>query len=106
MERMKTEQSEAPATMSPTLAEVLKSWRQQTAYSRPSDWIFASSRLKGRIIFGALVQRGLWITPFVITAGVLLAGALIWAFLIDPERSVVGACADWQAKKSFSLGPE
>jgi sugar phosphate permease len=43
------------------------------------------------IIFGALVQRGFWITPFVITAGVLLAGALIWAFLIDPERSVVGA---------------
>jgi sugar phosphate permease len=41
------------------------------------------------IIFGALVQRGFWITPFFITAGVLLAGALIWAFLIDPERSVV-----------------
>jgi len=43
------------------------------------------------IIFGALVQRGFWITPFFITAGVLLAGALIWTFLIDPERSVVGA---------------
>jgi sugar phosphate permease len=43
------------------------------------------------IIFGALVQRGFWITPFFITAGVLLTGALIWAFLIDPERSVVGA---------------
>jgi sugar phosphate permease len=41
------------------------------------------------IIFGALVQRGFWITPFFITAGVLLAGALIWAFLIDPEQSVV-----------------
>jgi sugar phosphate permease len=41
------------------------------------------------IIFGALVQRGFWITPFFITAGVLLTGALIWAFLIDPERSVV-----------------
>jgi sugar phosphate permease len=41
------------------------------------------------IIFGALVQRGFWITPFVITTGVLLAGALIWAFLIDAERSVV-----------------
>jgi sugar phosphate permease len=41
------------------------------------------------IIFGALVQRGFWIAPFFISAGVLLAGALIWAFLIDPERSVV-----------------
>ena len=41
------------------------------------------------IIFGALVQRGFWITPFFISAGVLLTGALIWAFLIDPETSVV-----------------
>jgi hypothetical protein len=35
------------------------------------------------------VQRGLWITPFFISAGVLLTGALIWTFLIDPEESVV-----------------
>ena len=41
------------------------------------------------IVFGVLVQRGLWITPFFISAGVLLTGALIWTFLIDPERSVV-----------------
>lgn len=41
------------------------------------------------IIFGLLVQRGLWIAPFFISAGVLLTGALIWAFLIDPEKSVV-----------------
>jgi sugar phosphate permease len=41
------------------------------------------------IIFGALVQRGFWITPFFITAGVLLAGALVWACLINPEQSVV-----------------
>lgn len=39
------------------------------------------------IVFG--VQRGLWITPFFISAGVLFTGALIWTFLIDPERSVV-----------------
>jgi hypothetical protein len=31
----------------------------------------------------------MWITPFFISAGVLLTGALIWAFLIDPEKSVV-----------------
>jgi sugar phosphate permease len=41
------------------------------------------------IVFGVLVQRGMWITPFFITAGILLTGALIWTFLIDPERSVV-----------------
>jgi MFS family permease len=41
------------------------------------------------IVFGVFVQRGSWITPFFITAGVLLTGALIWTFLIDPKRSVV-----------------
>jgi sugar phosphate permease len=41
------------------------------------------------IIFGALVQRGFWILPFFISAGVLLTGALIWAFLIDAGKLVV-----------------
>ncbi|HEV2397435.1 MAG TPA: MFS transporter [Candidatus Sulfotelmatobacter sp.] len=41
------------------------------------------------IIFGYFVQRGQWITPFFISAGVLLAGAMFWAFFIDPEKSVV-----------------
>lgn len=43
------------------------------------------------IIFGFLAQRGLWNTPFFISAGVLLTGALIWTFLINPEKSVVEA---------------
>jgi hypothetical protein len=43
------------------------------------------------IVFGALVQRGLWVTPFFISAGVLLMGGLIWAFLINPEKSVAEA---------------
>jgi hypothetical protein len=33
--------------MSPMLAEVLGRWRQQTPYAHPSDWILASTRLKG-----------------------------------------------------------
>ena len=41
------------------------------------------------IVFGALVQRGFWILPFFISAGVLLTGALIWAFLIDAEKLVI-----------------
>jgi hypothetical protein len=41
------------------------------------------------IIFAVLAQRGLWIAPFFISAGVLLTGALIWTSLIDPEGSVV-----------------
>jgi sugar phosphate permease len=42
------------------------------------------------IVFGFFVQRGSWVVPFLVTAGMLAGGALIWAFLIDPEKSVVG----------------
>jgi hypothetical protein len=46
------------------------------------------------VVFGFFAQRGYWITPFIVTAGVLLSGALIWSFLINPELSVVeGAVA-------------
>jgi len=41
------------------------------------------------LIFGYYFGRGSWVVPFFITAGVMLAGALIWTFLINPERSVV-----------------
>jgi predicted MFS family arabinose efflux permease len=43
------------------------------------------------IIFGFLVQRGLWQAPFFLTATVLVIGAATWAFLIDPVKSVTGA---------------
>jgi sugar phosphate permease len=41
------------------------------------------------IVYGALFDRGFWIAPFFVSAGVLFLGALIWIFLIDPEKSVV-----------------
>jgi MFS family permease len=43
------------------------------------------------IIFGFLVQRGLWQAPFFLTATMLVIGAGRWAFLIDPVKSVTGA---------------
>lgn len=41
------------------------------------------------IIYGGLFERGYWIAPFVVSACVMFFGALVWTFLIDPERSVV-----------------
>jgi sugar phosphate permease len=41
------------------------------------------------LVFGALVQFGSWQAPFFVAGGVLVAGALCWAFLINPEKSVV-----------------
>jgi sugar phosphate permease len=43
------------------------------------------------LIFGYYFGKGSWMVPFFITSGVMLAGALIWTFLIDPEKSVVEA---------------
>ena len=43
------------------------------------------------IVYGTLFGRGLWVTPFYVSAVVLGIGALIWIFLIDPEKSVVEA---------------
>jgi sugar phosphate permease len=41
------------------------------------------------IVYGSLFGRGYWVAPFLVSAAVLAAGALIWIFLIDPEKSVV-----------------
>lgn len=41
------------------------------------------------VVYGNLFNRGLWVAPFFVSAGVMVLGALIWVFLIDPERSVV-----------------
>jgi sugar phosphate permease len=41
------------------------------------------------IVYGTLFGRGYWVTPFVVSAAVLALGALIWIFLIDPEKRVV-----------------
>ena len=41
------------------------------------------------IVFGILVQFGSWQAPFIVAAGLLVVGAAIWAFWLDPDASVV-----------------
>ena len=41
------------------------------------------------LVFATLVERGSWIAPFLVTAGVLVIGALIWSFLIDAEKPLI-----------------
>ena len=41
------------------------------------------------VVYGSLFNRGFWVAPFLVSAGVMLLGALIWTFLINPELSVV-----------------
>jgi len=45
------------------------------------------------VVYGSLFNRGLWVAPFLVSAGVMLVGALFWTFLINPEQSVVEGAA-------------
>jgi integrase len=44
----KTESSQKPVPMHPTLADALTQWRKRCTYIRPEDWVFASKRYRGR----------------------------------------------------------
>jgi MFS family permease len=40
-------------------------------------------------VFGILVQLGSWTAPFIVAAVILLLGAALWAFWLNPEISVL-----------------
>jgi D-galactonate transporter len=41
------------------------------------------------LVFGVLAQYGNWQAPFVVAAVLLVLGAAVWGFWLDPDRSVV-----------------
>jgi MFS family permease len=41
------------------------------------------------LVFGFLAQYGNWEAPFVVAAALLVIGAGVWAFWLDPDRSCV-----------------
>lgn len=43
------------------------------------------------LIYGYMFGKEMWVAPFLLSSGVMVLGALIWIFLIDPEKSVVEA---------------
>jgi sugar phosphate permease len=41
------------------------------------------------IVFGVLVQYGSWQAPFIVAAGLLVVGAAVWAFWLDPDKAIL-----------------
>jgi integrase len=67
----KTKLSKSAVTMHPVLAQLLKDWRAETAYSADGNYVFASSRLGGtKPRIGSMVVED-YLQPAAIRAGVL-----------------------------------
>jgi integrase len=60
-----------PVPMHPALAEYLNEWRNETLYNKESDWVFASSRKKGRIPRSASTCGKDYLRPAAVAAGVV-----------------------------------
>jgi sugar phosphate permease len=41
------------------------------------------------IVFGYLAEGGSWQAPFIVAAGLLVAGSAIWAFWLDPDKDIL-----------------
>jgi hypothetical protein len=54
------------------LADCLRSWHRETMYARPTDWIFASTRSKGRKPRSSSMLTSDHLRPAAIAAGVKL----------------------------------
>jgi integrase len=66
----KTEASKKPVPMDPILAAELWAWKQDSSYSQPYDWVFASPRTKGKSPYWPDVILSRVVRPAVARAGI------------------------------------
>ena len=73
----KSARSQAQVPMVALLADFIREWHKKTPYWRPTDWLFASTRLKGKQprVANMLVEDHL--RPAAVQVGVLKAGEKI-----------------------------
>jgi integrase len=69
----KNEGSMTQVAMHPALSQALKAWRRESLYHRDSDWVFASSKAKGKTPRSAGVAGQDYLRPAAVKAGVILA---------------------------------
>jgi integrase len=66
----KTEASQKPVPLHPTVLQTLSEWKQVCRYNKPDDWIFASRRQRGRKpIWGQAILRR-YVRPVALRAGI------------------------------------
>jgi integrase len=69
--RPKSRASKAPVEMHETLAALLQAWRQQTPYSKDSDFLFPSFKLHGKQPrIGSMIVQD-YVRPAAVAAGVI-----------------------------------
>jgi integrase len=69
--KSKSAASKAPVPLVPLLAGFIRQWQEQTTYAQPTDWIFASTRRKGKQprVANMLVED--YLRPAAVKVGVL-----------------------------------
>ena len=70
----KTEGSMTQVVMHSALARALSAWRQESVYSSDDDWVFASTKSKGRTPRSASIAGQDYLRPAAVKAGVIPEG--------------------------------
>jgi integrase len=73
----KSKASKAPVPMHPLLAGFLLAWREKTTYSAEGDFVFPSTRLKGKKPLSASILVQKYLRPAAVKAGVIGEGQKI-----------------------------
>jgi integrase len=73
IDHLKTDGSAAPAPLGELLAGVLRDWHRETLYAKPEDWIFPSTKLKGKTPLSASMMTAAKIRPAAVKVGIRLA---------------------------------
>jgi len=70
----KSKASKAPVPMHPLLAGFLLAWREKTPYASDNDFVFPSTRLKGKKPLSASILVQKYLRPAAVKAGVIEDG--------------------------------
>lgn len=70
VDHLKTDGSAAPVPLGDLLADVLRGWHQETLYAKPEDWIFPSTKLKGKKPLSASIMAADKVRPAAVKIGI------------------------------------